>query len=65
MAKTNKSLTKRVKITRTGKMLKRSSGQNHFNAKARRIKQLAKKGFSEVSEAKHIIRRYPVLTSHN
>jgi len=33
MIKTNKSLLKRIKITGTGKILKRPSGQNHFNAK--------------------------------
>lgn len=33
MAKTNKSLMKRIKITGTGKIMKRPPGQNHFNAK--------------------------------
>lgn len=31
--KTNKSFMKRVKITSTGKIMKRPPGQNHFNAK--------------------------------
>ena len=31
--KTNKSLMKRVKITGSGKIMKRPPGQNHFNAK--------------------------------
>lgn len=31
--KTRKSLTKRFKITKTGKILRRQSGQNHFRAK--------------------------------
>lgn len=31
--KTNKSLMKRIKITGSGKILKRPPGQNHFNAK--------------------------------
>ena len=31
--KTNKSLLKRIKITSTGKIMKRPPGQNHFNAK--------------------------------
>lgn len=31
--KTRKSLTKRFKITKTGKILRRPSGQNHFRAK--------------------------------
>ena len=33
MVKTNKSLLKRIKITGTGKIMKRPPGQNHFNAK--------------------------------
>lgn len=41
--KTNKSLAKRLKITKNGKVLARSSGQNHFNAKESRNSQLAKK----------------------
>jgi ribosomal protein L35 len=31
--KTNRSLRKRIKITASGKILKRKPGQNHFNAK--------------------------------
>lgn len=31
--KSNRSLLKRIKITSTGKVLKRKPGQNHFNAK--------------------------------
>ena len=31
--KTNKSFTKRIKITRNGKLVARKPGQNHFNAK--------------------------------
>jgi ribosomal protein L35 len=42
--KTNKSFMKRLK---TGKILARTPGQNHFNAKASRSKQLAAKRSSE------------------
>jgi large subunit ribosomal protein L35 len=31
--KTRKSLVKRFKITKTGKVLRRATGQNHFRAK--------------------------------
>ncbi len=31
--KTRKSIKKRFKITKNGKVLKRAIGQNHFNAK--------------------------------
>ena len=41
--KTNKSYTKRLKVTRTGKIMARGSGQNHFNAKESRGQQLHKK----------------------
>ncbi len=39
--KTKKSLTKRLKVTRKGKVLSRAPGFNHFNAKQSRSKQLA------------------------
>jgi ribosomal protein L35 len=38
--KTNKSYTKRLKITKTGKLIARKPGFNHFNAKQSRSKQL-------------------------
>jgi ribosomal protein L35 len=38
--KTNKSLAKRIKITKTGKLKARKPGFNHFNAKQKRRKQL-------------------------
>lgn len=41
--KTNKSLSKRLKVTGTGKVMARTAGHNHFNAKAKRTKQLAAK----------------------
>ncbi len=31
--KSNRSLLKRIKVTSTGKILKRKPGQSHFNAK--------------------------------
>lgn len=40
--KTNKSFTKRLKVTKKGKILARKTGQNHFNAKESRRSQLAK-----------------------
>ena len=41
--KTNKSFTKRLRVTKTGKIIGRKAGQNHFNAKESRRKQFAKK----------------------
>ena len=31
--KTNKSFTKRIRVTKKGKLIARKSGQNHLNAK--------------------------------
>lgn len=33
--KTNKSYSKRIKVTKNGKLVVRKAGQNHFNAKNR------------------------------
>ena len=44
--KTNKSFTKRLKVSKNGKIQARRTGQNHFNAKESRRSQLAKKGMS-------------------
>jgi ribosomal protein L35 len=38
--KTNKSFTKRLRITKNGKILMRKAGQNHFNAKEGRRGQM-------------------------
>jgi ribosomal protein L35 len=53
--KTNKSYTKRLKLTKTGKIIGRTPGFNHFNAKQSRTKQLAgKKGQEFPMTAKEI-----------
>ncbi|MFH1979124.1 MAG: hypothetical protein ABII97_01955 [Patescibacteria group bacterium] len=41
--KTNKSFSKRLKITKKGKVVQRKPGIGHFNAKESRKKQLIKK----------------------
>lgn len=33
MMKTNKTIAKRLQITKTGKVLKRKAGQDHFNSR--------------------------------
>ncbi len=40
--KTNKSYAKRLKLTKSGKLLARKTGQNHFNTKERRAAKFAK-----------------------
>ena len=46
--KTNKSYSKRVKLTKNGKLKVRKAGQNHFNAKASRNRQLDKKRSADI-----------------
>ena len=41
--KTNKSFSKRIKVTKNGKLIARRAGQNHFNSKESRRSQLNKK----------------------
>jgi len=51
--KTNKSYSKRLKLTKNGKILSRKAGFNHFNAKQGRRSQLAgKKGVNFVIKNK-------------
>jgi ribosomal protein L35 len=44
--KTNKSFSKRIRVTKSGKLLTRTPGGNHFNAKESRSKQLNRKAGS-------------------
>jgi len=53
MIKTNKSYTKRFKITRTGKILSRKPGQDHFNAKERTRTSMSKRRMSLVTHMKN------------
>lgn len=32
--KTNKSITKRIRVTKNKKLVRRAAGQNHFNARS-------------------------------
>lgn len=58
--KTNKSLAKRIKITKTGKLLVRAGGQNHFNAKESRSTQLNhKRGRTITMKNKDLGRYFP------
>ena len=51
--KTNKSYSKRLKVTGTGKLIGRKPGFNHFNARQTRVKQLAgRKGAEFVMKSK-------------
>lgn len=46
-----KSILKRVKITRNGKMIHRKPGMNHFNAKQSRRQQQRQKATVEFTTA--------------
>lgn len=56
--KTNKSFSKRLKVTRNGKVLARKPGQNHFNAKAPRTQQLSKRKNQAVSFSKKVTAQF-------
>lgn len=56
--KTNKSLTKRLKVTKNGKVLSRAPGFNHFNAKQSRSKQLGGKRMNKMVLTNKITRTY-------
>lgn len=56
--KTNKSLTKRLKITKNGKIIARKPGQNHFNAKASRNVQLDEKRTKQITMKKELTSRF-------
>ncbi|MBP9821602.1 MAG: 50S ribosomal protein L35 [Candidatus Pacebacteria bacterium] len=58
--KTNKSFSKRLKITKNGKIKARKAGINHFNAKASRSKQInAKVNLNFVLKPKQLGRFLP------
>lgn len=56
--KTNKSFTKRLRVTKNGKILARAPGQNHFNAKQSGTARLARNRTKNLSLGKRITRRF-------
>ena len=56
--KTNKSYSKRLKVSKNGKITMRGKGQNHFNAKARRRSQLGRKRMTSLHMKKGDIARF-------
>ncbi len=56
--KSVKAYRKRLKVTKNGKILMRSPGQNHFNAKARRRAQLGRKRMNPLHMKKGDIARF-------
>lgn len=56
--KTNKSLAKRLKITKDGLALSRKPGQNHFRAKKSRSHELAVKRWQKFNISKKELKQY-------
>jgi ribosomal protein L35 len=56
--KTNKSYTKRLKVTKNGKIIARKPGQNHFNARQTGQQRLRRKRTQLLSLSKRIVRRF-------
>jgi ribosomal protein L35 len=57
--KTNKSYTKRIRVTKNGTMVARAPGQDHFNAKERgRTKGVKKRGQTLLNVPKKIRRQF-------
>lgn len=56
--KTNKSYTKRIKVTKNGKLVARRPGQNHFNARQTGRQKLQKRRTQLLTLSKRITRRF-------
>ena len=56
--KTNKSYTKRVRVTKKGKLVVRKPGQDHFNAKESGSTKGVKRRAQSLTVSKDIRRRF-------
>ncbi|VAW32838.1 hypothetical protein MNBD_CPR01-549 [hydrothermal vent metagenome] len=56
--KTNKSYTKRVRVTKNGKLVARKPGQNHFNAKESGNTRRNKRRSASLTISQRIRRRF-------
>jgi ribosomal protein L35 len=56
--KTNKSYTKRIKVTKNGKLVARKAGQNHFNARQTGRDRIKKRRTVTLTLSKRITRRF-------
>ncbi len=56
--KTNKSYTKRIRVTRNGKLVARVKGQNHFNAKQSGGERRNKRGSVNLTLTNKVLRRF-------
>ncbi|MDP3764452.1 MAG: 50S ribosomal protein L35 [bacterium] len=60
-AKTNKSMAKRFRVTKNGKLMHRTPNQNHFRAKksSNRKRNIGKGSAMAKPEVKNILERMP------
>lgn len=56
--KTNKSYTKRIKVTKNGKLIARKPGQNHFNARESGQQRIRRKRPQLLNFSKRTTRRF-------
>lgn len=56
--KTNKSYSKRIKVTKNGKLVAKKPGLNHFNAKQSRNAQMGIKRGQTLTMSKRTQRRF-------
>lgn len=56
--KTNKSYSKRIKVTKNGKLVARRPGQNHFNARQSGQQRLRRKRTQILNFSKRVTRRF-------
>ncbi|MBU6390439.1 50S ribosomal protein L35 [Patescibacteria group bacterium] len=56
--KSNKSFTKRLKVSKNGKITARKPGQNHFNAKESRRAQMNKKRAAHIHMSNKAVARF-------
>lgn len=56
--KTNKSYTKRIRVTKTGKLVARKPGQDHYNALDRGRTKTVKRRSNLVSVTNRVRRRF-------
>lgn len=56
--KTNKSYQKRIRVTRTGKLVARAKGQNHFNAKTSGAGRMKKRRAVSLTLSARVRRRF-------
>lgn len=56
--KTNKSYTKRIRVTKNGKLVARKAGQDHFNAKEGGRTKKVKKHPVDLTVPKRIRRQF-------